>query len=297
MNFFDVLGEMLVILFAIVAGFVSKRLGYLGGETDQKLSKLLLNVTMPAMILASVLTGDELPEVGVILSVLEVGAVFYALSFAVALAVPRFLPGTPAQKGVWRTPSPSPMWAYRLPVAVALFGRGLFTPLSWRCRSMCSLQPGPLMLAGMARFRWEADAQPLHRGLSGRPEIGPERLRPRRWRGDAGLRGLLHRALSCWWWAPSGGYTGGPGVSLAKCGCVRPALLVLPVVLWAILRTMGTDDLVLGIAVTQIAMPVAVNGTLLSMEYGGDTTSMAQITFLTTLGSILTIPLLAALLL
>ena len=53
----------------------------------------------------------------------------------------------------------------------------------------------------------------------------------------------------------------------------------------------------LGIAVTQMAMPVAVNGTLLSMEYGGDTTCMAQITFLTTLGSILTIPMIAALLL
>ena len=76
MNFFDVLGEMLVILFAIVAGFAAKRLGYLGGETDQKLSKLLLNITMPSMILASVITGDELPEAGVILSVLEGGALF-----------------------------------------------------------------------------------------------------------------------------------------------------------------------------------------------------------------------------
>ena len=71
MNFFDVLGEMLVILFAIVAGFAARRLGWLGGKTDQKLSKLLLNITMPAMILASVITGDELPEVSVILSVLD----------------------------------------------------------------------------------------------------------------------------------------------------------------------------------------------------------------------------------
>ena len=69
------------------------------------------------------------------------------------------------------------------------------------------------------------------------------------------------------------------------------------VILWVILQAMGIQELVLGIAVTQMAMPVAVNGTLLSMEYGGDTTCMAQITFLTTLGSILTIPVIAALLL
>ena len=54
---------------------------------------------------------------------------------------------------------------------------------------------------------------------------------------------------------------------------------------------------VLGIAVSQMAMPVAVNGTLLSMEYGGDTECMAQITFLTTAASILTIPIVAVLLL
>ena len=74
-------------------------------------------------------------------------------------------------------------------------------------------------------------------------------------------------------------------------------LLVLPVALCLVLRLMGIDSLVLGIAVSQMAMPVAVNGTLLSMEYGGDTECMAQITFLTTAASILTIPIVAVLLL
>ena len=74
-------------------------------------------------------------------------------------------------------------------------------------------------------------------------------------------------------------------------------LLVMPAVLCMILRALETDSLVLGIAVTQMAMPVAVNGTLLSMEYGGDTECMAQITFLTTTASILTIPIVAVMLL
>lgn len=39
MNFWDVFGEMLVILFAIAAGLCGQPLGYLGGETDQKVSK------------------------------------------------------------------------------------------------------------------------------------------------------------------------------------------------------------------------------------------------------------------
>ena len=99
MNFWDVFGEMLVILFAIAAGYAANRLGYLGGEADQKVSKLLLNITMPAMIVAAVITGEELPELGTILSILEVGVVFYLLEAVFALVVPRFLPGTQGQKG------------------------------------------------------------------------------------------------------------------------------------------------------------------------------------------------------
>ena len=42
---------------------------------------------------------------------------------------------------------------------------------------------------------------------------------------------------------------------------------------------------------------IAVNGSMLSMEYGGDTECIAQATFLTTLVSIVTIPIIAAILL
>ena len=52
---------------------------------------------------------------------------------------------------------------------------------------------------------------------------------------------------------------------------------------------------VAGIAVILMAMPAAVNGTMLSMEYNGDTDCMAQATFLTTLVSIITIPVVAVL--
>jgi predicted permease len=43
-------------------------------------------------------------------------------------------------------------------------------------------------------------------------------------------------------------------------------------------------------------MPVATYGTILCLRYGRDTTLMSEITFITTLLSMLTIPLLAMLL-
>ena len=75
-------------------------------------------------------------------------------------------------------------------------------------------------------------------------------------------------------------------------------LLALPALLWLLLGWMNVEPpMVAGIAVILMAMPTAVNGSMLSMEYGGDTECMAQITFLTTLVSIITIPVVSALLL
>ena len=73
-------------------------------------------------------------------------------------------------------------------------------------------------------------------------------------------------------------------------------LLGLPALLRVILGWMKVEPpVVAGIAVILMAMPAAVNGTMLSMEYNGDTDCMAQATFLTTLVSIITIPVVAVL--
>ena len=74
-------------------------------------------------------------------------------------------------------------------------------------------------------------------------------------------------------------------------------LLILPIMLWLLLKWTGIGTpLVANIAVILMAMPTALNGSMLAMEYGGDTECMAQSIFLTTLMSIITIPVLAALL-
>ena len=78
---------MLVILFCMAAGFLAHKLGYLGGQTDQKLCRLLLGITMPCLILGSVSSGDALPAIGEILSILKVAAIYYYTLFAVTLII------------------------------------------------------------------------------------------------------------------------------------------------------------------------------------------------------------------
>ena len=303
MNFWDVFGEMLVILFAIAAGYGANRLGYLGGETDQKISKLLLNITMPAMIVAAVVTGEELPGLGTILSILEVGVVFYLLEEVFALVVPRLLPGSRGEKGVWRYALAFPNVGFiGYPVAVALFGDGalFYAAVLALPFNLLSFSLGPLLLAGAARFRWKQLFSPCIVASVLGLVLALTRLRPPALVGEMlDFVGDITVPLSL---LVVGSLLAGmsPGQvfrspKLWVLTAVR--LLVLPVVLCLILRPFGFDAMVVGIAISQMAMPVAVNGTLLSMEYGGDTDSMAQITFLTTIASILTIPIVAVLLL
>ena len=303
MSFFDTLSEMLVLLFAILCGFAANRLGILGGETDKKISRLLLTITMPAMILGAVCTGETLPEASVVLGVLKVAAVFYALEVAFALAAPPLLGGTPGQKGVWRYTLVFPNVGFiGYPVAVALFGpEALFYAVILALPfNLLSFTLGPLMLTGAKRFSLRRMFSPCVAASLLALVLALGRLRPPAIVGEAAeFAGSITVPLSLMFVGsllaglPLGRLLSSPRLWILT--GVR--LLILPAALCPILRALGTESMILGIAVTQMAMPAAVNGSLLCMEYGGDTECMAQITFVSTLASIVTIPIVAAVLL
>lgn len=303
MLFFDVLREMLVILFAIGAGYAAHRLGYLGGLADQKLCKLLLNISMPAMILAAVITGDTLPGLAEILSVLKAAVIFYGLEFLLAPAVSCFLGGTPGQKGVWRYVLTFPNVGFiGYPVAVALFGaEALFYAVILALPfNLLSFTLGPMMLVGVKQFHWKKLFSPCAIAAALGLILALSRIRPPTFIGEClDFVGSITIPLSL---LVVGSLLAGLPVrqvfsspQLWILSALR--LLVLPAALCLILRKFNVGDMVLGIAVIQMAMPAAINGNMLSMEYGGDTHCMAQTTFLTTLASIVTIPLITAVLL
>ena len=303
MSFFDTFSQMLVILFAIVVGFAANRLGFLDGPTNQKISQLLLNFTTPALIVASVLTGETLPELAEILSVLKVAALFYGLEGLFVLAVPPLLGGTPGQKGVWRYTLGFPNVGYiGFPVAVALFGQGatFYAAILSLPFNLLTFTLGPLLLGGGARFHWKQLVSPCTCASVLALALALTRLRPPALVGEMlGFVGDLTVPLalvlvgSLLAAIPAKRVLGGVRVWVLT--ALR--LLAEPLALWLVLRPMDITPLVMGIAVTQMAMPTAINGTLLCMAYGGDSEAMAQITFMTTLASIVTIPLVAALLL
>jgi predicted permease len=74
-------------------------------------------------------------------------------------------------------------------------------------------------------------------------------------------------------------------------------LLVIPVVTWLALRFIIPDARTLGILIAEAGMPTATAAAMLSLQYGGNETLASKGVFITTLFSVLTIPLLLWLLL
>ena len=74
-------------LFAIVVvGYVAGKLGYMGGTFDKRLSKLVIDITCPALILASAM-GGELPDRRYILPLLLVSVLTYVVLTALAVVL------------------------------------------------------------------------------------------------------------------------------------------------------------------------------------------------------------------
>ena len=300
MSFFDTFLEMLVILFGIAMGYAANKARILGGEVDQKLSKLLLNVTMPCLFLGSAASGDSLPTGGAMADLLWVALIFYVLQLVLAVLFARIIGGTAGQMGVWRYGlnfSNTVFIGY--PVLMALFGKEILI------RAMVFVLPanlitytlGPLMLTGAKRFRWQQLVTPCVLASVAALVIALARIpvpamagKCLNFVGDITVPLSLLVVGSLLAGMPVGRIFG--SVRLWVLAGFR--LLVLPVLLWLILSRTGLDPVSADMAVILMAMPVAVNGALVCIEFGGDADCMAQSIFLTTVASIFTIPLVAA---
>lgn len=303
MSFWSVFEEMLVILVGIGAGFLANRLKFLGEETDQKLSKLVLNITTPSMIVGSVITGSALPENSVIFSILLVSLLFYGLEFVLVLILPRLIGGTLKEQGVWKFMLAFPNAAFiGYPVVTSLFGKDALFYAVVMCIpfNLLAYSLGPLMLSGRMQFQWKqlftpcivASVISLVIALSRvpLPAVLGEMLNLV---GDVTIPLALMIVGSLLASLPLGEMLGSIRVWIM----VAVRLLVLPVLLSVLLSLFSVDGMLRNVAIIEIAMPVALNGTMLCMTYGGDRHCMAQVTFLTTLLSMVTIPIVSTLVL
>ena len=299
MSLFVTFGKMVMIMVTVALGFLANKKGFFNEEINRKMTKVVLNITLPAMMLGSVLTGDALPPITTTLSVLKVAVVFYGMEGILTLILPRLLGGTPKQKGVWRHALMFPNLVFiGYPVIEALFGTNALFYGTILCLpyNILNYSLGPVMLGGDSRFNLKDMMTPtmiasivsLIFALCGvrLPALVGE---------TCSFVGSITSPFSLLiLGSVLAGMKAGDVFGNKKLWAFSVLrLLVLPALLLLILQRMTLDPVVMGVAVIGMAMPVAVNGVMLCMEYDGDVDMMAQAIFLTTIVSMVTIPVVA----
>ena len=292
-------------LFAIVIlGYVAGKHRYLGSDFDRQLSRLVINITCPALILASAMTG-ELPDRKYILPLLLISAMTYTVLTGVAFFLPRYLTRQRSEEGIIGFALMFGNVGFMgYPVVASIFGHEavfyaavlnvvntfvVFTIGTMLINGKSEVDGGrfqkkvlystPMLSAYLAMLivAFQIDhvpafiSQPLT--MIGNITVPAALLIV-----GSSMSNLSMRTM------------------LGNCTVYVTALfrlVLLPIVIYYMCMLVGFESFVVNINTVVIAMPVATYGTILCLKYGKDTTMITEITFITTLVSMLTIPLLA----
>ena len=295
---------MMVVLFIIVVlGYALCKLGYMGEDFDRKLSSIVVDVTCPLLILSSVM-GESLPDRTLILPLLGVGFLTYVLLLVFGFFVPRLIAADRDDQGMIGF---ALMFAnvgfIGYPIVSSIFGaKAVFYAALLNMPNTFFI-----FTAGVMLVKGEYSVRKLNLKLLFSPAMiaafvaallvaldvhTPEIVaRPVTMVGNITVPAALMIIGSSMARLPLHDIIGSPKVYVAS--VVRLGLV--PVSLYFLFKVCGVSDIVNEINTVVIAMPVASFGTMFCMKYGRNPALMTEMTFITTVGSIFTIPLITML--
>lgn len=293
-------------LFAIViVGYVAGRIGYMGGEFDKRLSSLVINITCPALILSSAMTG-ELPDRGLILPLLAISAVTYAILSGVALFLPRYMTRKKEDEGVVGFALMFGNVGFMgYPVVASIFGNQavFYAAVLNVVNTFAVFTIGTILIVGDLcdgkRFQKKV--------LYSTPMLSAYLAMLIVALGIDNIPGLISQPLTMIGniTVPAALLIIGSSMSQLSLKTMlgNPTvyittifrLLLIPLGFYYLCGALGFSQYVVNINTVVIAMPVATYGTILCLKYGRDTTLITEVTLITTLLSMVTIPLLTTL--
>ena len=298
--------EVMMTLFAIViVGYVAGRLGYMGGEFDKRLSSLVINFTCPALILASAMTGD-LPDRRLILPLLGISALTYVLLTGVAFLLPRFLTKQKDDEGIVGFALMFGNVGFMgYPVVASIFGQQavFYAAVLNVVNTFAVFTIGTILILGNL-----GDGRHFQKKvLYSTPMLSAYLAMLIVALGIDNIPGVISQPLTMIGniTVPAALLIIGSSMSQLSVRTMlgNPIvyattlfrLVLIPVGFYYLFSALGFDSYVVDINTMVIAMPVATYGTILCLKYNRSTTLITEVTLITTLLSMLTIPLLTVL--
>ena len=291
-------------LFAlVVVGYIAGKLGYLGGDFDRQLSRLVINITCPALILSSAMTG-ELPDRQFILPLLLISTLTYIVLTAVAFFLPRYLTKHREDEGaIGFALMFGNVGFMGYPVVASIFGHEavFYAAVLNVVNTFAVFTVGTVLITGKNEVegnRFEKKvlySTPMLAAyltmliVALRIDNIPQYIsQPLTMLGNITVPAALLIIGSSMSQLSLRSLMGNSTVYMTT--ALR--LAVLPLAVHYLMTALGFSPFVVNINTVVIAMPVATYGTILCLKYEKDTTMITEVTFITTLLSMLTIPLL-----
>ena len=297
----NIVTQMVILLLLVVAGFISNKCGLTGGDFDRRLSNFIINVSCPSLILSSVM-GDVVPDRRLIIPLLVVGFLTYVALFGVAWLLPRYFVREAYMRGMYSfmlmfgnvgfigypvvasifgpqavfyaclLNVPNTLFIFVVGTVFVLGGGGKlrFSPRTLYCPGMIASYLSIVIVA----MGWEQV-----------PRVVAE---PLRLLGGITVPGALLVIGSSMANIGRSHMLGSPRIYVMA--ALR--LMAIPVLIYALSALAGVDETVNRVNTVIIGVPVASYGTMFCLKYGRDETEMVRGTLVTTILSVVTIPLL-----
>ncbi len=315
MNYLTVFSKMIQLFLIMAVGYAAGKVKFMNREMRSVLTSLVLTITMPAMFIAAVVNAESLPEAGEFIVLFGVVLVEYAAALGISfllvrlLRFPRNISGSSVFILVFGN-----MSFMGFPVMQAIWGNeGVFY-------AMMFTLPFNIMLDTLC------SRLILHDKYASVPDRQKEKAGGQGWRQVLLSPIFLASAVAFVLALIRIQVPEVIGLTLNSVGSITTPvtmliigaslsdvpvrevfnvpviyvlsilkLIVMPVLIWLIFRTFIRNSMFLGVTTIINAMPVAAVGQMLCLRYRCNEDFMAKAIFITTVCSVVTIPLIAQL--
>lgn len=296
--------QMGMLFLLIALGYGCKKLHMTNDSVDKGLSKITLNIAMPALILSAVLTAENVPSLEDILLTFVIAIVMQLFLVALAYGVSLLLRVPDGFKGAYRFMLVFGNVGFLgFPVIAAIFGPDalIYTSIFQVPFNIILYIIGPILVtqdredAVPERVTLKTFLTPMVLvcvvsvilvivGVRNVPFVAETFTLLGNMATPAAMIVIGSQLGNM----PFRDMLGGPRLWLMSAF----RLMVNPLIVWLVFGLFVQNQLLMGILVVTSAMPVANVGVMFSLLYGVDTKTLSQGIFVSTLLSIATIPLL-----
>lgn len=296
--------KMLVLFFAMAAGFICGKRGWLDDAGNRTISRLVVMLTNPMLALSSVLGKERLMSNRQVLQLTAVAFVLLFSCMAISGLVMRVLKVPEADRGLMRF-----LFSYcnisyiGYPVVQSLFGMdaSFYVTVVVLCSQLLMWSYGVHLVSGHGKFHWHWGILKNHcliasltsyiiylTGLQ-LPEIFSSMCSFIGQTTSPLIMLITGSALALM--PLKNVFTNG---KLYAMYAIK--LVLLPAAAFFLLRGIIHDELLLGVIVTVLCIPSATNATNIAYLYGGNHELASSGVMLSTLASMVTMPVLLQLL-